>query len=175
MTETTTIERPTRAGVYDSVPEAEEAVSRLLAAGFSIDQITVVCSDDVKERHFRAFEHEDPAGRNTPVAASIGGAIGATVGGLAVTTAGVATGNVPLAISGGAAGVVTGGVLGGFLGAMMTRGTEKAAADFYDQGVVDGRILVAVEVHGDGAEQSLARAEEILLEAGAKPVPLAEG
>ena len=175
MTQTATIERPTRAGVYTTVTEAEEIVGRLLAAGFSVDQITVICSDDVKERHFRAFEHEDPAGRNTPVAASIGGAIGATVGGLAVTTAGVATGNMPLALSGGAAGVFTGGILGGFLGAMMTRGIEKEAADFYDQAVVDGNILVAVEVHGDGAEESLARAERILGEAGAKPVPLSEG
>src|SRR5688572_6565002 len=99
MTQPTThepLERPVRAGVFDTVAKTEEAVQRLLAAGFSKDQITVVCSDETKERYFREFEHQQPAGTNTPAAAAIGGTVGASLGGLAAGAVGVATGGLPL-------------------------------------------------------------------------------
>jgi hypothetical protein len=58
---------------------------------------------------------------------------------------------------------------------MMTRGFEKEIADYYEQAVQKGKILVAVEVHGAGEEQRLAKAERILAEAGSEPVALPEG
>jgi hypothetical protein len=58
---------------------------------------------------------------------------------------------------------------------MMTRGIEKETANYYDQAVVGGKILVAVEHHGPQAEKRLAQAEQILAAAGAESVPLAEG
>jgi hypothetical protein len=73
------------------------------------------------------------------------------------------------------AGMMTGGLLGGFLGAMLTRGVEKEVANFYDQEVTDGNLLVAVECHRPDAEVLLAGAEHILSEAGAEPLPLPEG
>jgi hypothetical protein len=149
-------------------------VEKLLAAGFTRDRITVVCSDETKEREFRDFVHEQPAGANTPAAAMAGGTMGAAIGGLAAGAAGIAAGGLPLLIVGGA-GLLTGGVLGSFLGAMLTRGIEKEAADFYDQAVTEGKLLVTVEDHGPQAASSLARAEQILASAGAEPLPLAEG
>ena len=86
MTQATFAEKQTRsvrAGVFSTVTATEEAVSRLLAAGFTPPQITVICSDETKERHFREFEHQEQAGSNTPAAVATGGAIGATLGGLA--------------------------------------------------------------------------------------------
>ena len=74
--------RPVRVGVYDTVADAEQAVSDLLGAGFTKDEITVICSDPAKERHFKDFEHQDEAGEHTPEAATAGGVIGATLGGL---------------------------------------------------------------------------------------------
>lgn len=166
--------RPVRAGVFRGRRAAHAAVDALLAAGFRREQITVICSDETKEREFREFEHQQPAGANTPGAAVAGSSIGAAVGGLAASAAGIAAGGVPLLIVGGA-GLLTGGVLGGFLGAMLTRGVEKEAANFYDQAVSSGRILVTVEQHGEGAATALARAEQILASAGAEPLPLTEG
>lgn len=168
------LERPIRAGVFSTLSAAQEAVSQLLQAGFTTEQITVLCSDETKERHFREFEHQQPSGTMLPEAATAGSAIGAAVGGLAATAAGVAAGNATLAFAGAAAGVCTGGVLGGFLGAMMTRGIERETADFYDQAVEDGEIHVSVDVHGDHAESKLAHAEQILAATGAKAIPLAE-
>jgi hypothetical protein len=166
-------EKPFRAGVFGMVDRAEEAVTDLLASGFTVEQITVVCSDEFKERYFREFEHAQPAGTNTPAAAAIGGAVGAALGGISTAAASIATGLDAAAIGG--AGLWTGGVLGGFIGAMMTRGTENELSNFYQQGVPEGKILVAAEAHGPEAEAMLARASAILAEKGAEPLSLSEG
>jgi hypothetical protein len=161
-----------RAGVFTTLSAAEKAVTRLLDAGFTKDQITVVCSDDTKERHFRQFEHQEPAGAHTEAAAATGGGIGATIGGVAAGAVGVATGGLPLLVAGGI-GLMAGAVWGGFLGAMMTRGVEKEVADFYDQSVTRGNLLVAVE--DKPASPALSAAEQVFIECGAEPLPLPEG
>ncbi len=174
MTETDTIDKPVRAAVFSTLTHARMAVDKLRKAGFTNDEITVVCSDETKERYFRKFEHQQPAGANTPLAAALGGAIGATLFGLTTVAAGVATGGVPLVVAGGW-GVWTGGVLGGFIGAMLTRGIEREAANYYDQAVVSGKILVAVENAGHPSSARLHEAERILTSAGSEPVSLPEG
>ncbi len=161
-------------GVFDTVDEARQAVRRLLDAGFTKDHITVLCSDETKERYFAEFEHQEPAGTFTPTAAIAGGTIGALLGGLTVVASAIATGSLALW----AAGPITawaGGVAGGLVGAMMTRGVEKELANFYQQAVVSGQILVAAEDHGSNAAAMLAKAAKILAESGAKPLPLPEG
>ncbi|HVT27946.1 MAG TPA: hypothetical protein VHE81_08025 [Lacipirellulaceae bacterium] len=161
-------------GIFGSIDDARKAVHGLLAAGFTKDHITVLCSDEAKERNFREFEHQDPAGTHTPTAAIAGGTIGAIVGGLTVVASAIATGSLALW----AAGPITawaGGVTGGLVGAMMTRGIEKELADFYQQAVLDGQILVAAEDHGPNHSQRLAEAARILAESGAaRPMSLPE-
>ena len=78
-----------RCGVFSTVRQAVQAVEGLLAAGFGKDQVSVLCSDEAKERHFREYERERPAGSDTPEAAATGGVIGALLGGL--VSAGVTT------------------------------------------------------------------------------------
>ena len=127
-----------------------------------------------RQVHGGKFEHQEPAGTYTPTATVIGGTIGAALGGLSVIAAAIATGGVALW----AAGPITawaGGVTGGLVGAMMTRGVEKELANFYQQAVLEGQILVAAEDHGPHRAASLARAAKILADAGAKPVTLPEG
>lgn len=174
MDEQQELDRPFRVGVFSSVELAEETVRDLLAAGFTVEQITVICSDEVKERHFRAFEHTEPAGTNTPGAAAVGSAVGATVVGVATATLGSLISWDAAAAMGGA-GLWTGTIFGGFVGAMMSRGTENELADFYSQALQEGKILVAAESHGPEAELDLARAAAILAEKGAEPLPLSQG
>jgi hypothetical protein len=160
-------------GVFTTVEDARRAVNGLLATGFSKEQVTVICSDETKERYFREFEHQEPAGTFTPAASIAGGTIGALLGGAAVIVSAVATGSLALW----AAGPITawaGGVAGGLVGAMMTRGVEKELANFYQQAVLEGQILVAAET-GDTRSPSLGEAARILAEAGAKPLTLPEG
>src|SRR3954471_13198470 len=107
-------------GVFNTVDGARRAVLGLLEAGFTTEQITVLCSDETKERYFSEFEHQQPAGTHTPAAAITGGTIGAVLGGLTVVASALATGGLALW----AAGPITmwfGGVAGGLVGAMMTR------------------------------------------------------
>src|SRR6218665_2286916 len=120
--------KPIRAAVFDTVGQARAAVTKLLMAGFTHQEITVVCSDKYKEADFEEFEHERPAGTYSPVAAAAGGAVGAALFGMGAVAAGIATGGVGLLVAGGA-GLWTGGVAGGLIGAMMTRGFEREAAN----------------------------------------------
>jgi len=113
-------ERPFRAGIFNTVSDAEEAVHALLAAGFTSEQISVVCSDEVKERHFREYEHTEPAGTNTPAAAAVGSAVGAAVIGATTATLGSMF-SLDAAAAMGGAGLWTGTIFGGFVGAMMSR------------------------------------------------------
>lgn len=173
MAVTQSMERPVRAATFQNVAEARQVVDALRSAGFSNAEITVVCSDETKEKYFRQFEHQQPAGANTPLAATVGGTIGATLFGLTTVGIGIATGGVSLLVAGGW-GAWTGGVVGGFVGAMMTRGIEKEAADYYDQALLRGEILVAVETATPDARR-LAQADGILQSTGANPVSLSEG
>jgi hypothetical protein len=166
--------KPIRAGIFKTVPEADRAVSELLDAGFSQDQITVVCSAETVQQHFKQFEHQDPAGEHTAAAALTGGTIGATLGGLVAVAGIVTVGGAALFVSGGLA-LLTGGVVGGLVGAMMTRGFEKELANFYDQEVTRGRILVAAEEKDPKREALLDRASEIFAKHGVDPLPLSEG
>ncbi len=164
---------PLRIGVFTNVDHAKQAVRDLQAAGFTSAEITVVCSDKIREAHFREFEHQEPAGTFTPEAAAAGSVIGATVGGISAAALALATGGVALLI-GGAVAMWTGGVIGGLVGAMMTRGVERELADYYDQAVTAGKILVAAEATGARGAERLTTAERILANAGAEPLPLAE-
>jgi outer membrane lipoprotein SlyB len=171
--EKSAIQERLEVGVFTTVEDARRAVNGLLDAGFPKQKITVVCSDDTKERYFREFEHQEPAGTYTPTATIAGGTIGALLGGATVVASAVATGSLALW----AAGPITawaGGVAGGLVGAMMTRGVEKELANFYQQAVIEGQILVAAEAD-DAGSPSLSEAVRILAEAGAKPLTLPEG
>jgi hypothetical protein len=174
MNTTSSTQKPLRAGVFETVAEADRVVAELLAAGFTVDQITVVCSEEAVRRHFKQFEHQDPAGAHTPAAALTGGAIGAALGGLVAVAGAVTVGGAALLVAGGLA-LWTGGVLGGLVGAMMTRGMERELANFYDQEVSRGRILVAVEVSDPKRQAMLDQASTIFARHGAHPLPLAEG
>jgi len=176
MSEQDTASIRSEAGVFTSVDDARRAVYGLLEAGFTPKEITVVCSDDTKERYFREFEHQHPAGSNAVSAALAGGTIGAAVGGVSAIASSSAIGAAALWVAGPIAGVVgAGAVLGGLVGAMMTRGVEKEAADYYQQAVLSGDILVAAEHEGPDHEPRLKKAAQVLAQAGARPLPLREG
>ena len=177
MKTTIPTETPVRVGVFSTVAAADRAVAGLQAAGFPTDQVTVVSVEGPIREHFKQFEHQTPAGENAPVAAATGGAIGAILGGAVAVAGIVGTGGLALLAAGPIAMLAagTGGVAGSLVGAMMTRGVEKELANFYDQEVCCGKILVAAEDHGPNQAERLAVAERVLAEAGTEPMPLREG
>lgn len=162
--------KPIRAAVFRSVNTAHEAVDRLLGAGFTKEQITVVCSEDAKERHFREFEHQDPAGSHTIQRMEKAGLAGAIIAGLG--SVGLATAAGVSLLAAGPGLLIAGAVAGSFIGAMQSRGEERALADYYDQALTRGDLLVAVEDHTQGSQERLAKAEKLFHESGAEPIPL---
>jgi phosphoheptose isomerase len=91
-----------------------------------------------------------------------------------VMGAAIATGSVVLWVAGPAAATAL-GVAGGLVGALSTRGLEKEIANYYQQAVLEGLILVAIEAQGEDREQRLSQAADIFAAAGAKPIRLPEG
>ena len=170
------LHRPIRVGVFDTVENADAAVSDLLAAGFTKDEITVISSKQTVQRHFKPFEHQAPAGSHTTEAVAIGGTAGAALGGLGAIALAVAAplGGAAMLIAGSMA-LWSGGVVGGLVGAMMTRGLERELANFYNQEVEKGKILVAADRADPARVRDLDRAAEIIARHGAKPMSLPEG
>lgn len=162
-----------RIGVFAGVADADIAVRLLLAAGFSKRRISVVCSDEATERHFGEYRHDEPAGTTTSKTATAGGIVGGLAGGLVGVVA--ATTNMPETLLLESLFVGAGATFGTFVGAMMSRGMEREVANYYDQALRRGQILVAAEfVEGDDPSL-LERAERVFEDVGAKPEPLPAG
>ena len=167
-------EKPVVVGVFATIADAQHAVSELLRAGFSKPQITVVCSDPQKEAHFREYERQEPAGYYAPRAIATGAIVGAILGFIMALVVLATFGEVEALVAG-LLFVPFGTIAGGFIGAMMTRNAEKELANFYDQGVEPGSIVVAAEDHSERADKTLPLAEKILDREGVRPMELPEG
>ena len=158
----------TRAGTFDTVALADRAIRQLLTAGFSQDQLAVICPARFKD-HFRgeASQTETPSVSATHALAT-GSALGATLGGLALAAAAL-TGNVPGMV---AVGVYIGGgaIAGGFSDLIVSKGYEQETDDRYKQAIARGQIVVGVEIHGEDKSGRLAEAQRILDECGSHSV-----
>ncbi len=93
------------------------------------------------------------------------------LGGLTAVAGFATTGGIGLLAAGGVA-AWSGAVAGGLIGAMLTRGVERELADFYDQEVTRGKILVAVEEARNHVSPPLDVTDEIFQHAGAVPMQL---
>lgn len=170
--EAKTTQKPFRAGVFSSLAEAEQAVQLLLDAGFSKQELSVICSDESLQKHFKDLEPPHPTPNDAANTAIAGGAVGGVLGGLASAGLTTAAGLSLLVI---APGLLGGAIAGSLIGMMSTRGGEKEVVDFYNRAVSDGKLLVAIEYHGDQPDEMLPRAEQALEKAGAESIPLVEG
>jgi hypothetical protein len=154
-----------RAGALETIAGADYAIRRLLASGFSKDQLIVICPAKFQD-HFRpeVSQAETPGG-SAEEAVVKGGIVGATLGGLAVAATVLTGGGAAVA----AAVFIGGGaVAGGFSNLIISKGYDEEADDRYKEAIEQGRIVVGVEVYGVGSSRQLAEADRILHEAGAK-------
>lgn len=165
-------DKPVRAAVFRDISEAEAAVVELRKAGFSSGQISVLCSQESGKRHFHRYQHEQPAGTNTPEAATTGGILGALFG--SAVSVGVTTAAGVSLLAAGPSFLIGGAVAGGFIGAMQTRGMERSLADYYDQALTRGDLLVAVEDDPENRER-LDQAEACFRAAGGDAFALEHG
>ncbi len=149
---------------------AENGVDRLLAAGFSSDDISVLLQDSVSSKDFAHEKHtKAPEGTATGVVAGgiIGGTIGllAHIGVLAIPGLGplIAAGPIIAALSG----IGSGGMLGGVIGALVGLGIPEYEAKRYEGRIREGGILLSA--HCDDADW-VSKAKQILRDSGAEDV-----
>jgi hypothetical protein len=141
---------PIRLTVCDDGASARRLVNELQQAGFTAKEISVVCSQESCKRAFAEFVHEEPAGSQTSEALNTAGMGALGLGTAAALAAIVTTGGAAIMAVGAFAGVA---LTGTFAATMMTRGAEKELADYYDQAITHGKILVAVETQDESQQR----------------------
>ena len=114
----------------------------LSKAGFSKDEISVICSDETREEFFADFPNPPLPEDHLRGAVVAGGAIGAGIGGIAAATAATTAGIGIIAMGPIGLALAAGAVAGGLIGAMTTRGVTKEMADYYDQAITRGKIVL---------------------------------
>jgi len=157
-------------GIYDSRIQAEGSVDRLMAAGFSNDDISVLLPDNQSSKDF-AHEKNTKAPEGTTAGVAAGGAIGGTLGLLAGIGALAIPGVGPFIAAGpimaGLAGLGVGGAVGGLIGALVGMGIPEYEAKRYEGRIKEGGVLLSV--HCDTSEE-ITRAKDLLRHTGAQDI-----
>src|SRR3989454_9710558 len=152
-------------GLVDSEGQAERIVDGLKAAGFSNNDISVLCPDKAGTRDF-AHEQHTKAPEGAATGAGTGGVLGGAlgwmvgIGALAIPGLGpfIAAGPIMAALSGAAAGAALGGVTGALIG----MGIPEYEAKQYEGKLREGNLLISV--HAEDSDER-ARAKEIFEQA----------
>src|SRR5579863_10051674 len=157
-------------GIYKSRAQAESAVDRLMAAGFTNNDISVLLPDTTSSREF-AHEKNTKAPEGTATGVATGGVVGGTLGLLAGIGALAIPGVGPLIaagpIMGALAGLGVGGAVGGLVGALVGMGIPEYEAKRYEGRVKDGGVLLSV--HCDTSDE-IKRAKDLLKDTGAEDI-----
>lgn len=154
-------------GVFADLDSAQAAVERLAAAGFPIDHISVLGMDLRSETRLSGYVTTgDIAGPSAATGAWVGGLFGLLTGSalLFVPGAGPLIVLGPLAAA--AIGAAQGALVAGGVGAILGHFVAKQHIPRYQQLVRAGSYLVVVH----GAEPDVARAQQVLADAGGSDV-----
>jgi hypothetical protein len=157
-------------GIYPSEAAAESAVDRIVAAGFSNSDVSVLMADASSTKDF-AHDKATKAPEGTATGVTAGGLVGGTLGLLAGIGALAIPGVGPLIaagpIMGALAGLGVGGAVGGMVGALVGLGIPEYEAKRYEGRVKDGGVLLSV--HCDTSEE-ISRAKDLLKSTGAEDI-----
>jgi hypothetical protein len=157
-------------GIYKSTAQAESAVDRISAAGFSHNDISVLLPDTKSSKEF-AHEKNTKAPEGTTAGVTTGGVIGGTLGLLAGIGVLAIPGLGPFIAAGpimaGLAGLGVGGAVGGLVGALVGMGIPEYEAKRYEGRVKDGGVLLSV--HCETSDE-ISRAKDLLKATGAEDI-----
>jgi len=161
------METQRRVGGFRSIEKADEVIRLLLAAGFSKENLMVVCPSKYQSHFQVKAPKADTPTPDSMGALAAGGVAGASLGGLALAAT-VLTGGA----AGPAAAVLIGGgaLAGGISNLIAAKGYAEEADDYYKKAVNNGWIVVGVEIADAQAVPSITDAERILSQSGAADV-----
>jgi hypothetical protein len=134
---------------------AERAYGSLTARGYGKDDVSLLMSNEARNRHFpkttSTTELGSKAAEGAGIGAVAGGGLGALLLGLAA--AGFAIPGLPILAMGPLAAALTGagsgGAVGAIIGALVGSGIPEERAKLYEQGIKEGGIVMGVTPRSD--------------------------
>lgn len=164
-------------GIFDELEEAEQAVVALEQRGYGRDQITVLMSDELRQKYLGTegttleIEKGTKAVKGLGAGGALGGTLGAIVGAVAAVGTSLVIPGLGLVVAGPLAGALAGagagGATGGLLGALVGAGMPEYRARYYEERLKKGGIVVGVEAR---SEDEVDQIEDELEEHGAEDV-----
>jgi hypothetical protein len=148
-----TDERSTKimTAIFRDRDAAERAYGALMNRGYKSKDVTLLMSNETRERCFPRTEREttelgSKAKEGAGIGAVAGGGLGALLAGMAAS--GIAVPLLPIIAIGPLAaalgGAATGGTLGAVVGALVGAGIPEERAKLYDTGIKEGGIVIGV-------------------------------
>lgn len=141
-------------GLFDTETAAENAVVQLKQLGYGENEISIIMKDR-SAANTVAVHTGSRTMEGAGTGATIGGAIGAVLAGI-LAVGSVAVPGVGLIAAGSfaalLAGAGAGGIAGTLIGALAGAGVPQDVAPYYERGLTEGGIVVAVAAH-PGDEQ----------------------
>jgi uncharacterized membrane protein len=159
-------------GLFESYDQANEAVIALGNAEYTKKDISILGKEEALKREYKTegAEESSSTARGAGGGAVAGGIIGLLggLGAFAVPGIGpiVGVGALANVLASTAVGAGIGAAAGGIIGALMDMGAPEEQARTYEQGVKEGRILIAVKT----ADQNTLAVEQIMHSYGAHDV-----
>jgi hypothetical protein len=152
---------PISVAYFDTVEDADRAVRSLLQAGFSKEQLAVICPEKFKKHFAAEASLAERPGSHAAKELAEGAGIGAVIGGITLAAVAVATGGVGLI---GAIPVLIGGgaLAGGFSNYILADGYGKGVGEFFEEAVHLGKIAVGIDLKDEKDPARIAEAERIL-------------
>ena len=136
-------------GLFDTESAAENAVAELKQVGYGQNEISIIMKDRAAAQDFAA-ETGSHTMEGIGTGAAIGGTLGAVLGGILAVGA-ITVPGIGLIAAGGAAamlaGAGAGGLAGSLLGWLVGAGIPKDVAPYYERGLGEGGVVVAVSAH----------------------------
>ena len=134
---------------------AERGYKSLATRGYGKDEVSLLMSDEARNRHFpktaTTTELGSKAAEGAGLGAAAGGGLGALLLGLAA--AGFAIPGLPILAMGPLAAALTGagagGAVGALVGALVGSGIPEERAKLYEQGIREGGIVMGVTPRSD--------------------------
>ena len=155
---------------FDNVREANAYYDHLVENGYSTNDITVMLSEETKDRFYADNEHvsdtTDDALKGAGTGSAIGGTAGAIAGAVAAVSGAVLVPGLGLAIAGPLAATLAGAGIGGasgaVIGALTNAGLSDSAATEYKKALDNGEIIISVNPEdGDANLQNYSYGREM--------------
>lgn len=150
--ENTTANETMMTALFPDREKAENAYQELIDRGFTRDQISLVMSDETRNRYYgrsNTTEMGSKAAEGTGVGAAVGGTVGAIIAALAAVGTSLAIPGLGLVIAGplaaALAGAGAGGITGGLIGALVGSGIPEETVKHYESGVKEGGIVLGFQ------------------------------